>query len=116
MIDTTGWKDKLLSCDLCPKLCANRTQVVPSHGPLDSKILILGQEPGYVEDKVGKGFQGRSGTSLRALLKFAKIDMDKCRVANVIKCWAPGNRKPTKTETKNCTGAWLWDEIAAQKP
>lgn len=108
--------DSVLACVLCPALCANRTQVVLSHGPPDSKILILGQAPGFIEDKVGKGFQGPSGKALRALLKYAKINMDECRVANVTKCMPPHNRRPTKTEIKNCTTTWLWDEITEQKP
>lgn len=108
--------EKLKVCSLCPRLCESRSQVVPSHGPTDARIMIIGQAPGYEEDRVGKGFQGKSGAHLRKLLASAGIDMDKCHISNVVKCFPAKNRKPLKSEIKNCSTAWLLDEIAALRP
>ncbi len=125
------------NCALCPRLVAFREKnsrkfpdkfnaPVPSFGPLDAEILIVGLAPGLK----GANFSGRpftgdyAGDLLYAtLLKFglakgtyAKhkddgLSLVNCRITNAVKCVPPEN-KPTTDEEATCR-PFLIDEIAA---
>lgn len=60
------------------------SEVVKSFGPINAKIAIVGEAPGAVEVALGRPFCGPSGGLTRVLLADAGIDMDKCRLLNVI--------------------------------
>lgn len=52
-------------------------------GPLDARILIIGEAPGYDEDREGKPFVGKTGEELTRLLGGIGIDRQECRITNV---------------------------------
>ena len=52
-----------LGCTKCG-LCHSRTQVVFGEGPLNAALFIVGEAPGFNEDKEGKPFSGASGMLL----------------------------------------------------
>jgi uracil-DNA glycosylase family 4 len=101
---------------------------VPSFGPVDARLLILGLAPGLRgANRTGRPFTGDyAGDLLYASLKrngLARGDYDRrpddglelidCRVTNAARCVPPEN-KPTPLEVRTCN-AFLVAEIAAMK-
>jgi uracil-DNA glycosylase len=56
---------------------------VPSFGPLNAKIFILGMFPGREESEKGRPFVGASGYELRKMLSMVGVNLDDCFRANV---------------------------------
>jgi len=92
---------EIRNCKRCP-LGKTRKNVVLGEGPVNAKIFICGQAPGFEENLIGRPFVGRAGKFLNQLLKIAKIEREKVFITSPIKCFPPGNRKPTKKEIGNC--------------
>ena len=116
-------------CPLCPRLAAFRAgnraahpgfhnNPVPSFGPLDAELLIVGLAPGLKgANRTGRPFTGDYAGDLlyRTLLDHALAEgrYDKrpddglrlvnCRVTNAVRCVPPEN-KPTPAEIKTCRG------------
>lgn len=66
---------------------------VPSEGPRDAKIMVVGESPGGVETRTGRPFVGPTGKSLDKHLKAAGIDRAKCFMTNVCKYEPKGGNK-----------------------
>lgn len=124
-------------CPLCPRLAAlraaNRTAFpdwhnapVPSWGPRDSRILVLGMAPGQRgANRTGRPFTGdHAGKLLYAtLLQFGLAEgtyeerpddglvLTGCRVTNAVRCVPPANL-PEPAEVRACNG-FLAGELAA---
>jgi len=92
---------EIRNCKKCP-LWKTRRNTVPGEGPLNAKIVICGQSPGRKENEKGLPFIGLAGKFLDKLLKIAQIDRKKIFITSPIKCFPPGNRKPTKKEIEAC--------------
>ncbi len=61
-------------------------------GPItDVKILLVGEAPGYHEEKQGEPFVGPSGKMLRQMLSHAGINYKDCFVTNVVLDRPPKN-------------------------
>ena len=88
-------------CKKCP-LWKTRKNASPGEGPVNARIMIVGQAPGAEEDKVGRPFVGRAGQFLNQLLKLAKIKREKIFLTAPVHCFPPKNRKPTRQEIKAC--------------
>ena len=96
-------KNQYLKCEKCPELVKYRIQVVFGSGNPKSKILFIGEAPGYHEDKQGKPFVGRAGTILTNLLAQIGIKREEVFIANILKCRPPENRNPFQQEITHCT-------------
>ena len=106
---------KVAGCKKC-KLCLKGKNAVPGEGPLDAKIILVGEAPGREEDLTGRPFIGRSGKLLTKLLEEkAGIGRKKVFITSVVKHRPPGNRKPTAKETKACL-PYLLRQIEIIKP
>jgi len=103
------------SCKLCG-LAVGRTRAVPGEGPADAKIVLIGEGPGYHEDRQGRPFVGASGQLLDDLLGMAGLARADVFIANVVKCRPPNNRDPEPDEVATCTEAYLFRQIAAIDP
>ena len=90
-IDTI--RTEALGCTKC-RLAQGRTQVVWADGNLDSDVCIIGEAPGFNEDKQGLPFVGAAGQLLDKLLGDIALDRSSVAIVNVIKCRPPGNRDP----------------------
>lgn len=88
-------------CNKC-KISKKRKNTIPGDGSLDSKIIFIGEAPGYKEDIVGKPFVGRAGKIFDELLNTIGIKREKIFITNVLKCRPPKNRNPLKIEIENC--------------
>lgn len=88
-------------CTRCP-LHAGRTRAVPGEGPPNTDIMLIGEGPGFHEDKQGRPFVGASGQFLEELLNSAGYKRSDVFIANVVKCRPPGNRDPQPEEVDAC--------------
>ncbi len=128
-----------ISCSLCPRLVTFRSDntekfpdwhnaPVPSFGPEDAKLLIVGLAPGLRgANRTGRPFTGDyAGDLLYPTLirhSFAKgsfgaapddgLELIDCRITNAVRCVPPAN-KPVGAEINGCrpflkgelTGRW----------
>jgi uracil-DNA glycosylase family 4 len=115
------------NCPRCPRLVNFRQQLrrkepawfnapVPSFGPVDARVLIVGLAPGMQgANRTGRPFTGDyAGVLLYETLlryKFARgefgahpddgLTLADCRITNAVRCVPPEN-KPTPAEIKTC--------------
>lgn len=75
----------------CPE-CPFKSRTVGSRGPVDAKIVIVGESPGATEVKLGQPFIGPSGALLRAMLAEVGIDEREVYITNAFKCLPPRSR------------------------
>jgi DNA polymerase len=106
------------ACDLYKR----GTQTVFGEGPRRAQIMMVGEQPGDVEDVAGHPFVGPAGKVLDRALAEAGIDRGLVYLTNVVKHfkWEPrGKRrihaKPNASEIGACR-PWLETEIALVKP
>jgi uracil-DNA glycosylase len=85
-------------------------------------LMLVGEQPGDIEDREGRPFVGPAGKLLRELLEEAGIPEDGVYLTNAVKHfkWRPsGTRrihdKPNWTEINACDH-WLALELAAVRP
>ena len=93
---------RVRSCTSCP-LHAGRTNAVPGEGPEDAGIMFIAEGPGANEDEQGRPFVGQAGYFLDDLLAIAGMNRSDVFITNMIKCRAPGNRDPEKSEMDACS-------------
>ena len=100
-MDIETIRTEALTCTKC-RLAETRTQVVWADGNLDSDVCIIGEAPGFNEDKQGVPFVGAAGQLLDKLLTEIGLDRSQAAIVNVIKCRPPGNRDPQTDEIEAC--------------
>jgi DNA polymerase len=93
---------EILNCTKC-SLHKTRKNAVPGEGNPQSKIMLVGEAPGYWEDVKGKPFVGAAGKFLDTLLAIVGFLRDDVFIGNVLKCRPPGNREPMPNEIQTCT-------------
>ncbi|MSP78633.1 MAG: uracil-DNA glycosylase [Dehalococcoidia bacterium] len=96
-------------------LCQGRTNAVPGEGPDTSKIMFIGEGPGFYEDQQGRPFVGPSGRLLESLLVGIGLNRNQVFITNVVKCRPPENRDPLPNEIQACA-PYLSSQIQALKP
>ncbi len=105
-------------CDLYK----DATQVVFGAGPRTARVMLVGEQPGDQEDRLGKPFVGPAGVLLDEALQAAGITRDRVYVTNAVKHfkWEPRGRrrihkKPRASEITACR-PWLEAELRAVAP
>ena len=108
-------------CRGCP-LWEPATQAVPGAGPDGARVVLVGEQPGDVEDVQGRPFVGPAGRLLDEALQEAGVDRASAYVTNAVKHFkfrASGKRRihasPDTWEVRACT-PWLQAEMALLKP
>lgn len=102
-------------CPNCPWV-GRKSQTVPSEGPEDSPLMVIGRNPGFVEDSLGRPFIGPAGKHLGRFFLNAGISRDKVYITNTAKCYGgPGDPCPSD-EVFDCCEDFLKREIALVKP
>ena len=91
------------TCQRCPLLVQNRTQVVFGDGNPQAEILFIGEAPGATEDKEGIPFCGAAGKILNDLLASINLSRKDIFITNTILCRPPDNRNPQPEEMDNCS-------------
>jgi DNA polymerase len=92
-----AWAD----CENC-ELSKKRKNVVFGNGDCMASMMFVGQAPGEVEDDCGEPFAGPSGELFDTLLQAAGIDRKEVFTTNLVMCFPPENRIPTKDERLAC--------------
>src|SRR5262249_16644833 len=102
-------------CRRCP-LWKRGTQTVFGEGE-PGGLMLVGEQPGDVEDREGRPFVGSAGRLLRKLLEEAEIDEESVYLTNAVKHfkWRPkGKRRihdrPNWSEIRACDH-WLVLEL-----
>jgi uracil-DNA glycosylase len=88
---------------------------VPGEGPLDAKVMIIGQAPGRNEDVQKRPFIGTSGKFLDRLIKLAGLERESTYICSVVQFFPPDNRIPTDEEVDLCKG-FLFRQIEMIDP
>lgn len=112
------------ACRACP-LGSQRLRAVTGVGSLDAEVMLVGEGPGYEEDRQGEPFVGKSGQLLDKILEAIGLSRKTVYIANIVKCHPMtdpsdpelrGNdRKPSPEEIAACRH-WLDEQIRAIRP
>src|SRR5882724_5451698 len=109
------------SCKGCD-LYKNATQTVFGEGPKDASVMLVGEQPGDMEDRQGHPFVGPAGRLLDKALAEARIPRDEVYITNAVKHfkWIQrGKRrlhqKPSIRQVVSCK-PWLEAEIEVVHP
>lgn len=89
------------SCTRC-RLHETRTQAVPGEGDPSTEVVLVGEGPGFNEDRLGRPFVGRAGDLLVRLLASVGWRREDVFITNIVKCRPPENRDPEPDEIAAC--------------
>jgi uracil-DNA glycosylase len=114
-------REAALGCRACD-LWKRGTQTVFGEGKRQARLMLVGEQPGDQEDRVGRPFVGPAGQLLDRALDAAGIDRALVYVTNVVKhfSWEPRgkwriHKKPRASEIAACR-PWLDVEIQLVRP
>lgn len=65
---------------------------VPPHGPVNARVMVVGEAPGAEEEAKGQPFIGPAGRMLRSFLMRAGIDPESVWYTNICKYRPPANK------------------------
>ena len=109
------------ACTRCP-LHGPATQTVFGEGPVDARMVLVGEQPGDQEDLAGRPFVGPAGQVLDRALAQAGVDRSATYVTNAVKHFKfepRGKRrihsKPDAGEITACRW-WIEQELDLVKP
>jgi uracil-DNA glycosylase len=106
--------EQIRTCQRC-RLAQTRLKAVPGEGPDNAPLMLIGEGPGFHEDRQGRPFVGKSGNLLEDLLATVGLARRDVFIANVVKCRPPDNRDPLPDEIEACR-PYLDRQIALIQP
>jgi DNA polymerase len=122
--DLAALAQAALGCQGCD-LYERASQTVFGEGAADAAVVLVGEQPGDMEDRQGKPFVGPAGRLLDTALSDAGIPRDRAYVTNAVKHFrwkpAPGggkrriHQRPDLWEVSACR-PWLDAEFARLSP
>lgn len=95
-------REDLGDCRRC-KLSQNRKNIVFGAGNPDTRLVFVGEGPGYEEDRQGQPFVGAAGQLLTKIIQAMTLTREQVYICNIIKCRPPGNRDPESDEIQACS-------------
>ena len=114
-------REEAAGCRAC-HLWKNATQTVFGEGPVDARVLLLGEQPGDTEDLTGRPFSGPAGRLLDRALAELGLDRNTFYLTNAVKHFRferRGKRRlhrnPEAMHVEACR-PWLAREIEAVRP
>ncbi len=117
-MNTQRWdelKNEVTACTRCP-LHRTRTLPVFGSGNPQAPIFLIGEGPGYEEDKSGVAFVGKSGQLLDKILAACGFTREQhVFIGNIVKCRPPQNRNPLPEEQAACL-PYLEEQIELVNP
>jgi uracil-DNA glycosylase family 4 len=127
--DIRGWQEFTVEAGQGPWVKPHRTQVVKGDGPVPCPVMLVGESPGFQEDRDGSPF--RPGTPAGKVLAqvMAQVGLKRwpsgvvfdddayVYVTYALKCRPVDNKTDKFLDCLEvCRGMWLRQEIAAVKP
>ena len=114
-------REEAMVCTRCD-LYKCGTQTVFGEGPLDARIMFVGEQPGDQEDLAGRPFVGPAGQLFDRALEDAGVDRSATYVTNAVKHFKFGRRgkprihsKPDGSEISACRW-WIEQERSLIRP
>src|SRR6266487_3863251 len=92
---------EIMTCTKC-ELHKNRKKAVPGEGPMDAKIMFVGEGPGLNEDEQGRPFVGAAGKLLTELLGSIGLSRSNVFITNIVNFSLPNRRPPRESEIETC--------------
>ena len=111
-LEDLNWQ--IYDCKKC-RLWQGAKHGVPGEGPLNAKVMLVGQNPGTDEDETGRPFVGRAGKFLTKVQSENGIKREDVFITNIVKHISPQNRKPYADEVAACL-PYLTAQISVIKP
>lgn len=109
------------ACTRCPLHC-HATQAVPGEGPAEADLMVVGEQPGDMEDLTGRPFVGPAGQLFDSIAAEVGLNRKAAYVTNAVKHFKfmpRGKRRihqrPETSEIEHCRW-WLDAEIAQVRP
>ncbi len=96
-------------CTRCPALCEKTAVLSELNGPLDARVMFIGEAPGRKgADRTRIPFSGdQSGKNFDRFLASINLGRDQLFITSAALCNpqtpSGANRKPTSTEVANCS-------------
>lgn len=103
------------------QLASLRDELVFSDGSPEARVMLIGEAPGYHEEKKGEPFVGPAGQKLDQILKAMGLSREEVYLTNLVKFrpampnQTTGNRPPTREEIASCA-AFIQAEIDIVRP
>ena len=121
---TISWNalsEEAMGCRRCP-LWKPATQTVFGEGPLDARVMFVGEQPGDQEDLAGRPFIGPAGQLFDKALAEAGVDRSRAYVTNAVKHFKFEQRGPRRIHSNPGAGEieacrwWLDQERNIVRP
>lgn len=103
------------------QLAGLRDELVFSAGSAEARVMLIGEAPGYHEEKKGEPFVGPAGQKLDQILKAMGLSREEVYLTNLVKFrpampnQTTGNRPPTPEEISSCA-PFIQAEIDIVRP
>ena len=107
-------KKQINSIENC-NLKANSKNIIMGDGNIDSPVMLIGEAPGEIEDRLGLSFQGDVGLLLSKMLIAINIKRENIYSTYAINFRTPEDRKPTSQEIKRYS-IFLKEHISIVNP
>jgi DNA polymerase len=106
---------RVAECKKC-NLWKERKNPVFGEGDPKSRLVFIGEGPGYEEDLAGRPFVGDAGKLLTDIIeKGMGLTRKQVYICNIVKCRPPGNRDPERDEMDACM-PYLTEQLNRIKP
>jgi len=98
-----------------------RQTMVFSTGNPEADVMLVGEAPGFDEERLREPFVGKAGQKLDDILRAMGLDRKQCYLSNIVKFrpampnQTTNNRKPTKDETASCM-PFIEQEVSIVQP
>jgi DNA polymerase len=96
-------------------LWKTRKKAVPGEGPLDSKVMFVGEAPGRKEDASGRPFVGYAGQFLNEALDRIGLQRNEVFITSTVKCIPLDVNKPRKVSIDACN-PYLQSQLKLVRP
>lgn len=107
-------REDLGDCRRC-RLHEGRTRIVFGEGAPETRLVFVGEGPGYDEDQQGRPFVGRAGKLLDKMIAALGMLRKEVYICNAVKCRPPNNRTPGVDEIEVCS-PFLFRQLEAIHP
>lgn len=115
LLSSSSISERIKNCNRC-RLAQTRTNCVSGMGVENPLVLVIGEGPGFEEDKRGLPFVGPAGQLLDKMLAAISLSRKQnCYITNIVKCRPPQNRDPLHDEIQACI-SYLDAQITILKP